>query len=307
MPYGSGIWSGIANVGTDFRKWISFSVGNGKSISFWEDHWCMDGALRNRFPTVFAMCDLKEECVAAFVRVESDCKGWDLHLHRSINDWELEEVGELLMTIGDCTIYEEVADQRRWDTTGKTYLVSAAYMKFAQTNGVTDFPAALVWRIETPSKVNFLVWAAVLRKIPTMDSLKHRGFCFPNRCEMCGCCEETASHLLLHCSVANEVWNFFLGAFSLRWCSPSSPAAMILAWSGCRFSKEGKTLWSLIPHAIFRVLWKIRNDVIFNSKVYPFHIIVLKVKSTLYYWGKGLGSLITNETKKAKMILMTSS
>ncbi|OUZ99353.1 Reverse transcriptase zinc-binding domain [Macleaya cordata] len=93
-----------------------------------------------------------------------------------------------------------------------------------------------------------------------MDSLKRRGFYFPNRCEMCGCCEETVDHLLLHCSVANEVWNFFLGAFSLRWWSPSSPAAVIHAWSGCTFSKEGKTLWSLIPHAIFRVLWKIRND-----------------------------------------------
>ncbi|OVA12944.1 Reverse transcriptase zinc-binding domain [Macleaya cordata] len=159
---------------TDFRKWISFSVGNGKSISFWEDHWCMDGALRTRFPTVFSMCDLKEECVAAFVRVENGCKGWDLHLRQSINDWELEEVRELLMTIDDCTVNEEVADQRRWDTTGKTYLVSATYMKFAQTIRVTDFPAALVWRTETPSKVNFLVWAAVLRKIPTMDSLKRK-------------------------------------------------------------------------------------------------------------------------------------
>ena len=50
----------------------------------------------------------------------------------------------------------------------------------------------------------------------TLDQLKKRGRSLANRCFLCGEGEETADHLLIHCSKAKILWDLLLAIFDVN-------------------------------------------------------------------------------------------
>ncbi|OVA18907.1 hypothetical protein BVC80_8939g36 [Macleaya cordata] len=80
-------------------------------------------------------------------------------------------------------------------------------------------------------------------------------------------------------------------SFGFSWCFPENTKDLLWAWNGCKFSKGGRKLWRLIPHAICWVLWKQRNEIIFDSKQSSFHERLIRIKGMLFLWGKGLNCL----------------
>jgi hypothetical protein len=52
-PGDSQFWSGLMNVKNDFLRMGSFIVQDGKEISFWEDIWLGDTALKVQYPNLF--------------------------------------------------------------------------------------------------------------------------------------------------------------------------------------------------------------------------------------------------------------
>jgi hypothetical protein len=52
-PGDSQFWSGLMNVKNDFLSMGSFIVQDGKEISFWEDIWLGDTALKVQYPNLF--------------------------------------------------------------------------------------------------------------------------------------------------------------------------------------------------------------------------------------------------------------
>ncbi|OVA11575.1 hypothetical protein BVC80_1169g48 [Macleaya cordata] len=91
--------------------------------------------------------------------------------------------------------------------------------------------------------------------------------------------------------MAYKVWCFFIESFEFCWTCPSSTVDLLQSWHGLKFSKEGRKLWKLIPHAVFWMLWKTRNELIFRSASCSFQEIIIKIKGVLYGWRKGLGLL----------------
>ncbi|OVA11574.1 Reverse transcriptase zinc-binding domain [Macleaya cordata] len=130
------------------------------------------------------MSSNKLGCVAEFTTVTNGTTGWNLFLHREVNDWELDEFANLTNLLEGTVVEAEAADQRIWDNSDKCFSVRAAYVSFQTDMPSSSFPVKVVWILEPPSKVTFFVWAAVLHKIPTLDYLQRRGF--QNQCELCG-------------------------------------------------------------------------------------------------------------------------
>lgn len=52
--YGVSVWKGIWKGWELFKKRISFVIGSGNSVSFWEDIWCGDVELRRAFPLLYS-------------------------------------------------------------------------------------------------------------------------------------------------------------------------------------------------------------------------------------------------------------
>nr|GEZ45656.1 RNA-directed DNA polymerase, eukaryota [Tanacetum cinerariifolium] len=51
--------------GIDLMQYMRIKVGNRESMAFWEDKWCDEGALKDRFPRVYALESCKHIMVAA--------------------------------------------------------------------------------------------------------------------------------------------------------------------------------------------------------------------------------------------------
>lgn len=78
-------------------------------------------------------------------------------------------------------------------------------------NGIDKVPwAKLLWRGLVPSKVESMVWLAILDRLPTKVFLSLRGVLFlaeEIKCVLCGSNEETVTHLFIHCPWARFVWS----------------------------------------------------------------------------------------------------
>lgn len=78
-------------------------------------------------------------------------------------------------------------------------------------HGSQEIEDAWKWcwnKLVSPRVLRFC-WLARLMKILTMDKLKKRGSILVNGCPLCLSSEETASHLLIHCSYATCMGNYF--------------------------------------------------------------------------------------------------
>ena len=68
-------------------------------MKFWKDNWCGNLALCNSFPSLYAFASSKEAWVVEFWDPSGEEGVWSLSFSRPFNDWEVEEVEKLLLTI----------------------------------------------------------------------------------------------------------------------------------------------------------------------------------------------------------------
>ncbi|KAL6350788.1 hypothetical protein AAG906_031374 [Vitis piasezkii] len=122
--------------------------------------------------------------------------GWNLSLARDLNDWEMEQIGDMLNLLKDFrTSLEEDSVRWRWEGNG-VYGAKGAY-KILSGSSAGVFPYRRIWMEKVPTKVSFFAWEASWGKILTLDKLQRRGWQLPNRCFLCGYEEESVeSHPL---------------------------------------------------------------------------------------------------------------
>uniref|UniRef100_A0A2N9IC54 Reverse transcriptase domain-containing protein n=1 Tax=Fagus sylvatica TaxID=28930 RepID=A0A2N9IC54_FAGSY len=67
-PYGKSLWKHIRKGWPTFAKNVSFKVGDGTHIKFWQHQWCGETTLKSRFPELYQL-DWELESVAEFLDV----------------------------------------------------------------------------------------------------------------------------------------------------------------------------------------------------------------------------------------------
>lgn len=91
-----GVWTQIIKLWPEFQKFIALKVGDGSRI--WTDVWLGEEKLMNRFPTLYSLISNKNCTIA-------DCytgQEWKFNFRRNFNDWEVDEIGQLLYFFGTC-------------------------------------------------------------------------------------------------------------------------------------------------------------------------------------------------------------
>ncbi|RVW52237.1 LINE-1 reverse transcriptase-like [Vitis vinifera] len=147
--------------------------------------------------------------------------GWNLSLARDFNDWEIDQIGEMLNLMKDFRISQE-EDSVRWKREGNGVFGAKGAYRSLSGHSVGAFPNRRIWMDRVPTKVSFFAWEAAWGKILTLDKLQRRGWQLPNRCYLCGCEEENANHILLHCTVVKTIWEITLVIFGVQWVFPES-------------------------------------------------------------------------------------
>ncbi|RVX17539.1 hypothetical protein CK203_003885 [Vitis vinifera] len=101
--------------------------------------------------------------------------GWNLSLARDFNDWELDQVGDMLNLLRDFRTSPE-EDSVRWKREGNgVFRVKGAY-KMLIGSSACAFPNRRIWMDKVPTKVSFFAWEASWGKILTLDKLQRRGW-----------------------------------------------------------------------------------------------------------------------------------
>ena len=92
----------------------------------------------------------------------------------------------------------------RWPADGNYNAKSAYNVQF--TGAFSNFSANSIWKAEAEGKHKFFAWLLVQCEILTADKLAARQWPCNQICVLCNQEQETAAHLILHCSFALSVW-----------------------------------------------------------------------------------------------------
>ncbi|RVX17381.1 Retrovirus-related Pol polyprotein from transposon RE2 [Vitis vinifera] len=100
-PYGVGLWKEIMKEVDWCWESIVFKVGKGTKILFWTDKWCGNEALSQIFPQLYTLAGHRIAKVSEVWDYSLGQGGWNLRLARDFNDWELEQIGNMLNLLKD--------------------------------------------------------------------------------------------------------------------------------------------------------------------------------------------------------------
>ncbi|RVW29580.1 Exonuclease 1 [Vitis vinifera] len=97
--FGVGFWKDIRKEGALLQNKVGFSMGNGRRVKFWKDNWCRNFTLCNSFPSLYAFATYKEAWLEELWDHSGGEGVWSPNFSKPFNDWEVEEVEGLLLTI----------------------------------------------------------------------------------------------------------------------------------------------------------------------------------------------------------------
>ncbi|RVW22247.1 LINE-1 reverse transcriptase-like [Vitis vinifera] len=284
-PYGVGLWKEIMKEVDWCWESMDLKVGKGNRVLFWMDKWCGNEALSQSFPQLFTLAGHKNAKVCEVWDSSLGQGGWNLSLARDFNDWEIDQIGEMLNLLKDFKISQE-EDLVRWKREGNGVFGAKGAYKSLSGYSIGAFPNRRIWMDKVPTKVSFFAWEAAWGKILTLDKLQKRGWQLPNRCNLCGCEEENANHILLHCTVVKTIWEITLVIFGVQWVFPESVIEVLLSWRGSFVGKKRKKIWKSIPLCIFWTVWKERNRIVFRGGSLDIQKFKYYFVCNLWSWAK---------------------
>ena len=243
-------WKYISSLYGGFRHWVGFRVGNGSRIRFWEDVWCNDVALCNRFADLYRISRARNSSIAdMFVpQLGSTHCGWDLQFCRNLHDRELDSFANITSLLDTIHLRGHMKDSRIWipDNSGG-FSCKSAFTAIQQDDAFLEFRFfKLIWKSCVPVRVKFFAWSLSLEKINTSDVLQQKRLfqCLsPNRCVMCNRDSESIHHLFLQCHFARSIWEKVFYEFELDIGVPTNLFLLLNQGSDKKWKKSIKSLW----------------------------------------------------------------
>ncbi|CAH2079005.1 unnamed protein product [Thlaspi arvense] len=218
------------------------AVGNGETASFWYDSWNDMGKLIN----VFGMggpCHLQIPREAT-VKEATRNGSWYLPPARSRKQKR-------------CKSGPDVYLWRNASGLFVTEFSSKATWNFLRTRSLQVNWSSVIWFKEAIPRCSFIVWLALLARLPTRDRLRRWGIMVPGECVLCSQEPETLDHLFFGCSFSSGIWGAFSAGLGLQ------PSQSLLSVAG---SISGTpALCGSAKGVLARLLFQERNSRIFTS------------------------------------------
>uniref|UniRef100_A0A2N9FQZ1 Reverse transcriptase zinc-binding domain-containing protein n=1 Tax=Fagus sylvatica TaxID=28930 RepID=A0A2N9FQZ1_FAGSY len=243
--------------------------GDGTRIKFWHDSWCGDQPLwvqfpelyqplRVQFPELFRIARVPEAAVADHIPFIGSTRHWVIAFCRLVQDWE---------------------PARRESLQVRSY-----YSALIQPTR-NSFPWRSVWKSKVQTPVAFFSWTVALGRILTIDNLRKRRVLVIDWCCMCKSDGESVNHLLLHCRIAQELWNLIFTLFETSWVMPSGVEDLFAFWTNTMGNSESGAIWKAVPHCPMWCLWRERNSRTFSGEENSVPALKYSLQ-TLYEWLK---------------------
>ncbi|XP_071713198.1 uncharacterized protein [Rutidosis leptorrhynchoides] len=262
---------------------------------FWYGSWADGCILKDVFPSLFFICEQKNQCVNRFrfpSNLDAHQLGWNFHLPLSLSNFNPSKAQELHLFLSRFWLDESGVDQLIWTASpGATFSVADAINILVQSSGLPPpvWPK-IIWGNNVPFKIMVFHWLAIKQCIPVRDILASRSILPPNVSTLCVFCMtdiETIDHLLIHCKWSSSILSDLFRWWNIRWIIPRSIVDFSFDWFYGMGIKASK-FWKLIGPATMWAIWMARNDFIFNGKFTCRSIIVRNIKLKVFLWASSL-------------------
>lgn len=156
-------------------------------------------------------------------------------------------------------------------------------------SSTNDATRDLVWHKQVPLKVSIVAWRLLQDRLPTRSNL-HRRNIFMTEGVSCvsGCgFEESASHLFLHCDVFGSLWQHIRSWIGVNGVNPlniNDHFFQFIHYTGS--SKARRSFLQLLWLLCVWLIWRERNNRIFNNVETPIVQLLDKVKFHSLWWLK---------------------
>ena len=80
------LWKFIRRGWDSFFPLLSFKVGDGSRVCFWQDVWCGVSSLKEAFPVLFFISENRDSFVAELISFRHGSLHWELKFSRNIQD-----------------------------------------------------------------------------------------------------------------------------------------------------------------------------------------------------------------------------
>ncbi|KAM6546616.1 hypothetical protein CsatB_027352 [Cannabis sativa] len=204
-------------------------------------------------------------------------------------EWDSEVISDVLNDRDQALVWKiplsEASSTDDWfwlkDSKGMFTVKSAYRLQHGQSGQLShNFSSDLwkkLWTLNLPPKVLNFLWRVCTNCLPTKFMLSTKHVQISTSCPLCSAAPETALHLLVRCNFAKSCWQ--------QTSVPTvAPAAMTFGswfeegfsrWSEVVCVEAAMTLWAL---------WKVRNEVVWNSVSPSFDEVIHMAKVNYSDW-----------------------
>lgn len=140
------------------------------------------------------------------------------------------------------------------------------------------------WSKWIPNKVNIFIWKLFRRRVAVKEVLSKMGIVqHSNVCEVCKQEVESIKHVFIKCPIAQQVWNDIGDWWGLNMINMGDLEEIIEYLSIGQNQKHRKVL-ELVGFATLQLLWRNRNDCIFNNKSRNGVDILAQIQREVFLW-----------------------
>ncbi|RZB79929.1 UDP-galactose/UDP-glucose transporter 5 [Glycine soja] len=160
---------------------LSWNVGSGDKIKFWEDCWTGEGvALMQKFPRLYQISRQQHNLIQQVGNFSDTSWKWKLSWRRQLFDNEADSAYEFMRLISQLG-HLEGEDQ--------------------------DGALQDLWKLKIPAKASIFAWRLIKDRLPTKSNLHRRQVVLEDSlCSFCRIREEDASHIFLECIKIRPLW-----------------------------------------------------------------------------------------------------
>lgn len=265
------VWKGILEAREVIRKGGYYKIGNGKKVYIWTTPripWDVEGLPQ---PTFNSIREVDRPLLVNALL--DDTNGWNVDKVRNLFD---NECANKILAMEKLPV--DCEDKLLWrgDKSGK-FSVRGAYwvMNGGRFQGASQFWKGF-WKARMHERHKVLVWRMIQDALPTRARL-NRVFHVPNlSCPLCESDVETPLHILVTCPFSKTIWlasPWKLSLAGLWWGSVSDFIEWLMGLNGLQSKDKIMTFLGCLEN----VVWRERNDALFNHAAKEPHQVLLKV------------------------------
>ena len=220
-------WKSLLKLRPLARPFITCTINNGRSASFWVDQWTPMGPLIDYMGTSGPRA-LRIELTAT---VSEAVRGslWNLPAPRSDEAMNLH----VFLTTINVPSSEASPDFFSWTVDGdklQTFSSSKTWSIVRERQHIHSWHK-MVWFKGHIPKHAFTMWVSVLDRLPTRNRLASWGMLTPISCCLCSSSDKSRDHIFAECDFTKELWRRMQAKLSgttttfdswpqlLAWCS----------------------------------------------------------------------------------------